>query len=146
MFRGSCPTRLDEKGRLKMPADFKREIDRLNDGQFYLTSLDGEVIHLYPLKEWEQKEEMMAKLPSTHPVLQKYLNVTAKYGQVLTMDNQGRLTIAERLREEFGLKGEVVVVGILKHIEIRVAEDFNKSVKENPLTNDDLNELAKFGV
>ena len=28
MFRGNCPTRLDEKGRLKMPADFKHEIDR----------------------------------------------------------------------------------------------------------------------
>ena len=28
MFRGNCPTRLDDKGRLKMPADFKHEIDR----------------------------------------------------------------------------------------------------------------------
>jgi division/cell wall cluster transcriptional repressor MraZ len=132
-----------------MPADFKHEIDESykdDKGQFYLTSLDGKVIHLYPLSEWKKKEEMMEKLPSTHPAVRMYLNVTAKYGQVLTMDSQGRFTIAERLREEFRLKGELAVVGILRHIEILLAEDFDRSVREKPLTDDVLNELAKFGV
>ena len=66
MFRGNCPTRLDEKGRLKIPADFKHEIDRAYDSQFYLTSRDKKVIELYPLKEWEQIEDRLAKLPTSN--------------------------------------------------------------------------------
>jgi MraZ protein len=143
MFRGNCPTRLDEKGRLKMPADFKREIDRSYDGQFYITSFEGAVIQLYPLKEWELLEERIASQPVANQKVQKFLDVTSYYGQVVEMDNQGRLTIAEWLRSKFGLKGEVAVIGKLKHIEIRVMEDFGRHVEENPLTPEDLDELLR---
>ncbi|PYX46476.1 MAG: division/cell wall cluster transcriptional repressor MraZ, partial [Acidobacteria bacterium] len=43
MFRGNHPTRVDEKGRLKVPAEFKRVIDEKYGTQFYITSLDGKV-------------------------------------------------------------------------------------------------------
>jgi MraZ protein len=146
MFRGNCPTRLDEKGRLKMPADFKHEIDRNYDGQFYITSFDGHVIQLYPLKEWEAVEERMAGQPISNQAVQKFLNTTSFYGQVVAMDGQGRLTIAEWLRNKFGLKGEVAVIGKLKHIEIRVMEEFSRNVESNPLTPEDLDELARVGI
>ncbi len=146
MFRGNCPTRLDEKGRLKMPADFKHEIDRSYDGQFYITSFDGAVIQLYPLKEWEMIEERIAKQPISNVKVQKFLDVTSYYGQVVTMDNQGRLTIAEWLRNKFGLKGEVAVIGKLKHLEIRIMEEFGKHVEENPLTPEDLGDLLQAGI
>jgi MraZ protein len=146
MFRGNCPTRLDEKGRLKMPADFKREIDRSYDGQFYITSFDGVVVQLYPLKEWEAVEERMASQPISNAKVQKFLDVTGYYGQVVTMDSQGRLTIAEWLRNKFGLKGEVAVIGKLKHIEIRLMEDFGRQVESNPLTPEDLDDLMRAGI
>jgi DNA-binding transcriptional regulator/RsmH inhibitor MraZ len=39
MFRGNHPTRVDEKGRLKVPAEFKRVLDeKYSSGQFYITS------------------------------------------------------------------------------------------------------------
>ncbi len=146
MFRGNCPTRLDEKGRLKMPADFKHEIDRNYDGQFYITSLDGKVIQLYPLKEWELIEERAAAQPISNQTVQKFLNTTSYYGQAVEMDNQGRLTIAEWLRNKFGLKGEVAVIGKLKHLEIRVMEEFGQDVEDNPLTPEDLDELPRVGI
>jgi MraZ protein len=146
MFRGNCPTRLDEKGRLKMPADFKREIDRSYDGQFYITSIDGKVIQLYPLKEWEVIEERAAAQPISNQAVQKFLNTTSYYGQLVAMDNQGRLTIAEWLRNKFGLKGEVAVIGKLKHIEIRVMEEFGADVENNPIAPSDLDELARVGI
>lgn len=143
MFRGNCPTRLDEKGRLKMPADFKHEIDRSYDGQFYITSFDGAVIKLYPLKEWEQFEKKISDNPVSHQKLEKFLDVTAYYGQTAEMDNQGRLTINEWLRNKFGLKGDVAVIGKLNHIEIRLMEEFGKAVEANPLTPDELDELLR---
>jgi len=145
MFRGNCPTRLDDKGRLKIPADFKREIEQNKDydDRFYITSFDGAVIQLYPLKEWEVFEEQVKERSDSYERLQKFLDVTGLYGQQVSMDNQGRLTIAEWLREKFGLKGEVAVIGKLEHIEVRPMGDFVRQVEANPLTREDLNELTR---
>jgi MraZ protein len=143
MFLGNCPTRLDDKGRLKIPADFKREIDKLYDGQFYITSFDGVVIQLYPLKEWQLFDEKVKDQATSHRMLSKFQDTTSYYGQVVEMDNQGRLTIAEWLRNKFGLKGEVAVIGKREHIEIRVMEDFGKAVESNPLTPEELDELLR---
>ena len=56
MFRGNHPTRVDEKGRLKVPAEFKRVIDEKYAQKFYITSLDGNIAHVYPFEEWERIE------------------------------------------------------------------------------------------
>ena len=127
-----------------MPADFKREIERSYDGQFYITSFDGAVIKLYPLKEWELFEQKILK-SSSHRKREQFSDVTSYYGQVVELDTQGRLTIAEWLRNKFGLKGEVAVIGKLDHIEIRVMEDFSRAVETNPLTPEDLDELLRPG-
>jgi MraZ protein len=142
MFRGNCPTRLDEKGRLKIPADFKKEIDKSYDGQFYITSLDGKVIKLYPLIEWERFEQKVLN-DSEYEKREHFSEVTSYYGQQAELDTQGRLTIAEWLRAKFGLKGEMAVIGKLNHIELRVLDEFRKSVEENPLTIAELNELTR---
>jgi transcriptional regulator MraZ len=145
MFRGHCPTRLDEKGRLKIPADFKHEIDKNYDGQFYVTSLDGRVIKLYPLRAWEVFEQRVKNSAASYEAREKFADVTSYYGQRVELDAQGRLTIAEWLRNRFELKGEVAVVGKQDHLELRLAEEFRKSVEENPLSFADLNDLTRPG-
>ena len=61
MFRGSHITRVDEKGRLKLPAEFKRQIDEEYGGQFYITSRDGKVAEIHPMREWEEFEKKLAR-------------------------------------------------------------------------------------
>ncbi len=63
MFRGTHLTRLDEKGRLKVPADFKREIDENYGAQFYITSRNGNCAKVYPMQEWEEIERKLAAAP-----------------------------------------------------------------------------------
>jgi MraZ protein len=146
MFRGKFSTRMDEKGRLKMPADFKREIDRSYDAQFYITSRNGAVIELYPLKEWEAVEQKLLSQPMSNRAVEKLLNTTSLYGQQLEMDGQGRLTIPEKLRIKFGLKGELAVIGKMKRLEIRLDEEFTKSVESNLPTPEDFDELSRLGI
>jgi MraZ protein len=141
MFRGNCQTRLDEKGRLKIPADFKREIDRTYNGQFYLTSFNGTVVKLYPMQEWEKFELTVKNGPGTYEEKEKFNEVSGFYGHSTEMDAQGRLTIPESHRNKFGLKGEVSVLGKMDHFEIRVAGEFAKAVDENPLTPTEMNHL-----
>jgi transcriptional regulator MraZ len=143
MFRGNCPTRLDEKGRLKLPADFKREVDSSYDGQFYVTSLDGKVIKMYPLREWIAFEQQVKSSAASYEVKERFSDVTSYYGQQIELDAQGRLTIAEWLRNKFGLKGEMAVIGKQDHIELRVMDEFRKAVEDSPLTFADLNDLTR---
>src|ERR1700759_2963117 len=110
MFRGNHPTRVDEKGRLKVPADHKRTVDEKYGAAFYITSVDGERAELYPMKQWEQVEETLAKMPSS-AAKQKFLDVTGYYGQVVEMDGQGRLLLPQLLRKKAALEGDVAVIG-----------------------------------
>jgi len=143
MFRGNCPTRLDEKGRLKLPADFKREIEKSYDGQFYVTSLDGKVIKVYPLREWERFELEVKNSAASYEAKEKFSDVTSYYGQQVELDVKGRLTIAEWLRNKFGLQGEMAVIGKHDHLELRIRDEFRRTVEDNPLTIAEMNELTR---
>src|SRR5438046_1243927 len=96
MFRGNHPTRVDEKGRLKVPAEFKRVLDEKYGQQFYITSFDGKVAQVYPFEEWERIEQTLAGLPSFNPTKKKFLDRTNYWGQPVAMGGQS-LEIAKRL-------------------------------------------------
>ena len=93
MFRGNHQTRVDEKFRLKLPAEFKRRVDEIYGPLFYITSVDGKRAQLYPMKEWEAIEAKIVQLEPTDPEREDFLNVTSYYGQTVEMDSQGRLLL-----------------------------------------------------
>ena len=113
MFRGNHPTRVDEKGRLKVPAEFKRVIDEKYGQQFYITSLDGKVAQVYPFEEWERIEQKLAGLSTFNPTKKKFFDRANYWGQQVEMDGQGRLLMPQLLREAAQIKGEVAVTGQL---------------------------------
>jgi MraZ protein len=145
MFRGNHPTRVDEKGRLKVPADFKRVIDEKYGAQFYITSLDGKSAQVYPFEEWERIEQKLAGLSSFNPTKKKFLTHTNYWGQVVEMDAQGRLLLPQLLRESAQLKGEVAVMGYLSRLEVRSMEQVKREVEE-PFTPDDEKSLDELGI
>ncbi len=145
MFRGNAPTRVDEKGRLKVPAEFKRVIDERYGEKFYITSVDGKVAQIYPFEEWERIEQKLAGLSNFNPTKKKFLTRTNYYGQVVEMDGQGRVLLPQLLREEAGLKGDVAVLGYLNHLEVQNMEAVKKDVAE-PFTDDDTKSLDELGI
>ena len=146
MFRGNHPTRVDEKGRLKVPAEFKRLIDEKYGTQFYITSLDGKVAQVYPFEEWQRIEEKLAKLSNFNPTKKKFLNRTNYYGQLVEIDGQGRVLIPALLRETARIQGEVAVVGNLTYLEVQSIEAYMKDIEENPFTSDDEKTLDELGI
>jgi MraZ protein len=130
MFRGNHPTRVDEKGRLKLPAEFKRRVDELYGPQFYITSMDGKRAQVYPLKEWEQIETSLARMSPMDPIRKKFLDVTNFYGQMAEMDAQGRLLIPQKLRELAKVMGDVNVLGSQTLLEVVNAELFDAEMKK----------------
>ncbi len=146
MFRGNYPTRIDEKGRLKIPAEFKRLIDEKYGAEFYITSLDGKVAQVYPFEEWQRIEEKLARLSNFNPTKKKLLHRTNYYGQMVEMDGQGRVLIPQLLRDTAQIKGEVAVLGHLTYLEVRNLEQFRKEMEENPFTAEDEKTLDELGI
>ena len=147
MFRGNHPTRVDEKGRLKLPAEFKRRVDELYGPQFYITSVDGKRAQIYPLKEWEKVESSLETMSLFDPVRKRFLDVTNYYGQMAEMDAQGRLLIPQKLRETAKVMGDVNVMGFQTMLEVVKEEMLDAQVKNAngivELTNGDLMALAE---
>jgi MraZ protein len=148
MFRGHYQSRADEKGRVKVPADFKRELDaRDSGGKFYVTSRDGKFAQVWPLEEWQAYEQIIKdKLPVSNPLRQKLINAYSFYGQEVEMDNQGRLLLPSLLREQADLKGDLSIVGKLEYLEVHNYETFSKQVLENPITDEDSAALSELGI
>jgi MraZ protein len=146
MFRGNHPTRVDEKGRLKVPAEYKRVIDEKYAQKFYITSQDGVVAQVYPFEEWERIEQKLAALSTYNPAKKKFLTRTNYYGQVVEMDGQGRLLIPQILRESAQIRGEVAVLGNLTYLEVRNMEALDKEIKEQAFTDEDIKTLDELGI
>jgi MraZ protein len=146
MFRGNHPTRVDEKGRLKVPAEFKRVIDEKYSQQFYITSLDGKIAQIYPFEEWERIEQKLASLSTFNPTKKRFLSRVNYWGQQVEMDGQGRVLIPQLLRESAGIKGEVAVLGNLTYLEVRNAEAFREEIKTEPFTPEDEKTLDELGI
>jgi MraZ protein len=146
MFRGNHPTRVDEKGRLKVPAEFKRVIDEKYGTQFYITSLDGKVAQIYPFEEWERIEQKLASLSTFNPTKRKFLTRANYYGQAVEMDGQGRLLIPQLLRQTAEVKGEVAVLGNLTYLEVRNLEALQTEIDESQFTAEDEKTLDELGI
>ena len=146
MFRGNHPTRVDDKGRLKVPAEFKRVIDEKYGTQFYITSLDGKVAQIYPFEEWERIEQKLANLSTFNPTKKRFLTRVNYWGQQVEMDGQGRLLIPQLLREKAVIKGEVAVLGNLTYLEVRNLSTLQTEIETESFTADDEKTLDDLGI
>lgn len=144
-LRGNSPTKVDEKGRLKVPAQFLEELKEYGTS-FYITSPDGESARIYPLKVWGEIEDKLTNLPSTHPTKRKFLMRTSYYGQVAELDGQGRVLLPSVLREEAQTKGDVDVLGALDHLVVMNHARALDQVKNEPYTEEDDKVLGDLGI
>ncbi len=149
-MRGNSQARVDEKGRLKVPAQFREELDQLSKqhpGRFYITSLDGAHATIYPLDEWVKVEEALRRLPSSSEARRNYVTRTSYYGQEVELDSQGRVLLPQVLREAANLKGDVDVMGALNVLEVYNHERLvDEQIQGNPITPEQWKQLEDVGV
>jgi len=146
MLRGNYTARIDSKGRLKVPTTFRRFIEETHGTEFYVTSLTGESVRLYPLPEWVSIEQRLALLPSMDPSRRKFLDRTNYYGQQSPMDGHGRVLIHPLLRKSAGVIGDVAVLGYLTYLEVWELERFEQRLVSDPYTEEDEAAIARLGV
>jgi MraZ protein len=145
LLRGNYPATVDQKGRLKIPAAFLAELREMGE-EFYVTSENGDRAVVYPMKEWSRIEERLAQVPSHNEAKRKFLTRTNYYGQVVTLDKQGRLLIPPVLRESAQMQGEVDVLGYQKHLEVWNHARFTDHLNASQITAEDAKALDDLGI
>ncbi len=147
MLRGNHPARIDAKGRLKVPNGFRQTLESKWGQELFVTSVTGEYVRIYPMPVWLEIEQRLAAMPSSHPARQRFVDRVNFFGQVLSLDRQGRLLIPQLLRETAAMSGEVSVLGQQNHLAVwnlrRLSE---RLFEKEPFTDEDGRLLAEHGI
>ncbi len=142
-LRGSAETTVDEKGRFKVPAIFRDPMEEAWGAEFFLTSITGADVLVYPMPVWNAFEEKLAALPPVHRARGKFLERFNTFGQSVKMDPQGRLLIPSLLRDVAGITGEALVLGQTDHLKLVQKARHLKALKAETLTDEDYDALAR---
>jgi MraZ protein len=114
MFLGTHQPRLDEKGRVFLPAKFR---DELADG-LVITKGQERCLYVFPIAEFSRITEALRVAPVTAKAVRDYSRVFFASASDETPDKQGRITIPPALREYAGLDRDCVVIGANTRVEI----------------------------
>jgi len=145
MFRGSAPATVDDKGRLKIPTDFRRLLEERWGSEVFITSVQADAVFVYPLPVWEEREQRLLAMPSTDRARERYLERVNYFGAQAKVDPQGRVLVPQRLRDRAAMSGEVVVMGKLDHLVVWNHERFASRLESDPIGEDDFARLAEKG-
>ena len=148
-FSGNPKTKLDDRGRMKMPAEFKAFIDKKYGkgfNAFYITSQDGVTAEIYPMPEWQRQLAKIFKMPKSLPARQKLLDRYNLFGDRADMDPQGRLLFPEELRNEGVLVGDVKVSGEGNLLRVTSLKGLRERVKTSPLSEQEADQLAGYDL
>lgn len=146
VLMGHAPAKIDEKGRLKVPSNFRKIIEDRFGLDLFITSTDGERALVYPLPVWHDFQSRLAKVPSTSAARIKLLERVNYFGQLSTIDAQGRVLVPAVLRNVAGIADDVVVIGNQDHLVVWNEERIQRRLLDQPMTAEDFKELELHGV
>jgi MraZ protein len=118
MFLGTHTPRLDDKGRLALPAKFRTELE----GGLVITKGQERCLFVFPMVEFSRITELLRSAPVTQRNVRDYSRVFFASASHEVPDGQGRITVPSQLREYAGLSKDCVVIGANSRVEVWDAE------------------------
>lgn len=121
MFLGTHHPRLDDKGRLFLPAKFRKELA----GGLVVTRGQERCLYVFAMPEFERITQAMNSTPVTSRAVRDYQRVFLSGASDEIPDKQGRVTIPAVLREYAGLTRECTVIGAGSRVEVWDTDAWN---------------------
>ena len=141
-FKGQAAYSVDAKGRVAIPAKMRAALNPEAKNTFTITRGFEKCVFLYPLDHWDKMESEMRELNMYNRESRNFLRTILMWADEVTLDAQGRISIAKSLMEFAGISagGSALIIGSLDHIEIWDPETFEKYVSDQV---DDYDSLAE---
>lgn len=128
-FKGSFKHSIDQKGRLNIPAKFRRAPETAES--YIITRGLNACLYIFPVDEWEKVENKLRSLAQTNPDALYYLRATLANAGDVQVDRQGRITLPPHLIKLAGLGKEVLINGALDRMEIWAPDKFEEYLEES---------------
>lgn len=125
-FVGNIEGRLDEKGRIFIPATYRRILAETNAKRIVMRrDTDNECLMFYPEAVWNEKvEALRAALDEWDPEDQLILMQFMADAEYLEMDGQGRILLQRKNLETIGAQNDVLFVGMLDRFALWTPDTF----------------------
>jgi MraZ protein len=114
MYVGEYQHSIDSKGRMAIPAKFRRGLE---GGMVVTRGLDS-CLFIYPKEEWIKQAAVISKMPMGHANTRAFHRLMIGGANDTECDAQGRILITDHLRSYAGIKEKVVIVGLYDRIEV----------------------------
>ena len=114
VFLGTHTPRLDDKGRLFLPAKFRERLA----GGLVVTRGQERCLYIFPADEFVRVAESVRTAPVTSKAVRDYLRVLLSGASDEIPDKQGRVTVPSTLREYAGLTRDCTVIGAGSRVEL----------------------------
>jgi MraZ protein len=126
-YLGSYQHQIDEKGRLSLPAPFRRDGA---DEPMVLVRVFPEALSLFPQSTWSGVADGLREVQRRNPAMRTaVLAITARAVEV-TPDRQGRILVPRTLQEAVGIEGQVLIIGAIDRIELWNPDRFGATTAE----------------
>jgi len=117
-FKGEFRYTRDAKGRINIPARFRRALSpEANETFVVIRGFDG-CLFLFPLDEWKKYEEKLRQLPTNKEKNRRLLRMMTSKASEGRCDKQGRISIPAELLKIAHIEKEVLIIGVLERIEL----------------------------
>ena len=146
-FRGRSEHALDGKGRLNFPSRFREVLTDYDSEVLMVAPWAGSHLRAFPLPEWEILENTLMSKGREQARLGKLVRYVVGGVHECNLDKQGRVLVPQSLRNEVNLQKDVMLVGMLTHVEIWDRETWrleNEATGENFGDFDE--QLANMGI
>lgn len=146
--RGMYPARLDDKGRVKLPAAFQQFFAALREKKLFVTSLDRRIAQIYPIEVWRENEKFFDNYREDPRIARNVAFNAADLGAESEMDAQGRILFSPELRRELGIENQPVKLFAYKgRIEVLSEKLYEERKREAAQTAaDDVSKLEAAGL
>ena len=118
-FIGTYECKIDDKGRIKLPASLTKQMEHFADEPFVIKrSVFQKCLEVYPMKPWENQ---MAKINSLNRFVKKnadFIRMFTAGVKTVELDNAGRLQISKDLTQFANLEKEIVITSAGELFEI----------------------------
>ncbi len=142
MFLGTHSPRLDDKGRLILPAKFREQLDE----GVVVTKGQERCLYVFPMAEFERLTEQMRQAPVTSKAARDYQRLLLSGASNEIPDKQGRVTVPPPLRDYAGLTRDCVVIGAGTRLEVWDAQAWNTYLADRESAFSDLSEEVLPGL
>ena len=143
MFIGEYSHNLDTKGRLAIPAKFRRELQK---GAVVTRGLDN-CLFLYTKDEWQKLVEKLSALPVSQSDSRAFARLMLAGAMDVKVDKQGRIILPEYLRKFAFLKKNTIIAGLYNRLEIWEESKWEKYKQQTELQSNEIAErMGELGV